>query len=76
MTDEERRQIKEAACRYVREQAPTPPVPVVERVARIVLQARTSQWQVERTDRNPHHPTSARSGVTYLHIGDLCSSAA
>jgi hypothetical protein len=41
MTAEERTRIQEAACRYVRERAPTPPVAVLERVARIVLQART-----------------------------------
>jgi hypothetical protein len=39
MTAEERAHIREAARRYVHEQAPTPPLAVVERVARIVLQA-------------------------------------
>ncbi len=38
MTAEERTRIQEAARRYVREQAPRPPVAVLERVARIVLQ--------------------------------------
>jgi hypothetical protein len=42
MTAEERADIQELARRYVREQAPTPPTAVLERVARIVLQARTS----------------------------------
>jgi hypothetical protein len=41
VTSEERQRIQAAARRYVREQAPTPPVAVLERVARIVLQART-----------------------------------
>jgi hypothetical protein len=41
MTDEERECIREAARRYVRERAPTPPMAVLESVARIVLQART-----------------------------------
>jgi hypothetical protein len=41
VTNEEREGIREAARRYVHEQAPTPPVAVLERVARIVLQART-----------------------------------
>jgi hypothetical protein len=40
MTAEERTRIQEAGRRYVREQAPRPPVAVLERVARIVLEAR------------------------------------
>jgi hypothetical protein len=40
-TSEERQRIQAAARRYVREQAPTPPVAILERVARIVLQTRT-----------------------------------
>jgi hypothetical protein len=39
MTAEERTRIQEAGRRYVREQAPRPPVAVLERVARIVVQA-------------------------------------
>jgi hypothetical protein len=38
VTSQEQR-IQAAARRYVREQAPTPPAAVLERVARIVLQA-------------------------------------
>jgi hypothetical protein len=41
VTSEERERIQAAARRYVRDQAPTPPVAVLERVARIILQART-----------------------------------
>jgi hypothetical protein len=40
MTAEERTRIQEAARRYVRQHGPTPPTGVLERVARIVLQAR------------------------------------
>jgi hypothetical protein len=42
MTAEERTDIQELARRYVREQGRTPPIAVLECVARIVLQARTS----------------------------------
>ena len=41
MTAEEREGIREAARRYVNEQAPTPPNVILERVVRIVLQSRT-----------------------------------
>ena len=51
MTAEERMRIQEAACRYVREQAPTPPVAVLERVARIVLQAKASNRSQAALDR-------------------------
>jgi hypothetical protein len=47
MTGEERTAIQEVARRYVREQAPAPPVAVLERVARIVLQARTLQRRAD-----------------------------
>ena len=40
MTAEEREGIREAARRYVNEQAPTPPNVILERVARIVRQSR------------------------------------
>jgi hypothetical protein len=42
MTAEERARIREAARCYVREQAPSPPNEVLERIAGIVLQARAS----------------------------------
>lgn len=38
MTNEEREGIREAARRYVHEQAPTPPDAILERVAGIVLE--------------------------------------
>jgi hypothetical protein len=40
VTAEERERIREAARRYVHERAPNPPDAVLERVARIVLEAR------------------------------------
>jgi hypothetical protein len=40
VTNNERERIREAARRYVREQAPNPPIEVLERVARIVLETR------------------------------------
>jgi hypothetical protein len=43
--------IEEAACRYVREQAPTPPRAVLECVARIVLQATAPTGFVVVPDR-------------------------
>jgi hypothetical protein len=43
--------IEEAACRYVREQAPTPPIAVLECVARIVLQATAPTGFVVVPDR-------------------------
>lgn len=49
MTAGERMRIQEAARRYVHEQAPTPPLAVLERVARIVLQARTTGRQHQST---------------------------
>jgi hypothetical protein len=51
--------IQEAARRYVHEQAPTPPVAVLERVARIVLQARTTGRQAPKR----HHPASTQPSV-------------
>jgi hypothetical protein len=42
MTAEERTRIQQAARRYVREQAPTPPAAILEIVARILLEGRTS----------------------------------
>jgi hypothetical protein len=42
VTNKERERIREAARRYVHEQAPSPPMETLERVARIVLQARVS----------------------------------
>jgi hypothetical protein len=61
MTAEERIRIQEAARRYVREQAPTPPVAVLERVARIVLQVRTSKRGAEtsRPILTIPHPSEA-----------------
>ena len=56
MTAEERTRIQEAACRYVREQAPTPPIAVLERVARIVLQAQSPQVGISV---NPGEPEAA-----------------
>ena len=38
MKAKERTRIQEAARRYIREQAPMPPVAVLNRVARIVLE--------------------------------------
>jgi hypothetical protein len=56
MTGEERRQIQEAACRYVHEQAPTPPRAVLERVARIVLEARSPRPPEVSTDLAAFRP--------------------
>ena len=46
VTNEEREGVREAARRYVHEQAPTPPDAILERVAGIVLQARSSRRMV------------------------------
>ena len=43
MTNQERERIREAARRYVRDQAPIPPTALLEQVARIVLQAKAAQ---------------------------------
>ena len=51
MTVEERTRIQEEARRYVRQRAPTPPAAVVERVARIVLQARAADQTVDALDQ-------------------------
>jgi hypothetical protein len=51
MTAEERMSIQEAARRYVREQAPIPPIAVLERIARIIQQARTSGPPEPASDR-------------------------
>jgi hypothetical protein len=58
MTAEERAYIRGAARRYVHEQAPTPPMAVLERVARIVLQARTPAGRQARYTNNYHQPAS------------------
>ena len=52
MTSEEREWIREAARRYVREQAPTPPAAILEQVARIVASVRWSPESVG--DPTPH----------------------
>ena len=49
MTNQARECIREAARRYVRDEGPIPPTAVLERVARIILQATTS---------GPPEPTS------------------
>jgi hypothetical protein len=53
MTAEERIYIHVAARRYVREQAPNPPVWVLERVARIVLQAQETSNSTLTISRGP-----------------------
>jgi hypothetical protein len=50
MTNEEREGIRAAARRYVHEQAPSPPIEVLERIARIILQARASNRPPDRAD--------------------------
>jgi hypothetical protein len=46
VTNKERECIRAAARRYVHEQAPRPPIEVLERVATIVIQARQLQeWE-------------------------------
>jgi hypothetical protein len=65
VTSEERKRIQAAAWRYVHEQAPTPPVAVLERVARIVLEARTLTGpQARPTNPPPSHvdPTQRDEG--------------
>jgi hypothetical protein len=59
VTNKERECIRDAARRYVREQAPSPPIEVLERVARIVLQARTTGRQAPKH----HHPASTQPSV-------------
>jgi hypothetical protein len=61
MTEEERTHIREAACRYVREQAPMPPIAILERIARIVLQARGSPrvGDYDRASSPPDGPVAA-----------------
>jgi len=49
VTNQEREDIRAAARRYVRDQAPTPPTALLEQVARIVLQAKAAQ-----STREPH----------------------
>jgi hypothetical protein len=46
MTPEERTRIQQAARRYVREQAPVPPVAILEQVARVILQARITNGAI------------------------------
>jgi hypothetical protein len=46
MTADERTRVQEAARRYVREQAPMPPIAVLEHVAWVILQARSPGRQV------------------------------
>jgi hypothetical protein len=53
VTSDERKRIRAAARRYVHEQAPTPPAAVLERVARIVLQARTLTGSQARPNQAP-----------------------
>jgi hypothetical protein len=73
VTSEERERIRAAARRYVREQAPTPPVAVLECVARIVLQAGTPQRAGDGlSDRS--HPASTRGSVTYAHTASACDT--
>ena len=48
--------IEEAARRYVHEQAPIPPAIVLERVATIVLQSRTSGRPVVMPTEAPASP--------------------
>ena len=55
-TAEERTRIQEAARCYVREQAPTPPLAVLERVARIVWQARSLELQYRCEDGTSRVP--------------------
>jgi hypothetical protein len=52
MTAEERARIQGEARRYVREQAPTPPVAILEQVARIIANVRWSPESVG--DPTPH----------------------
>jgi hypothetical protein len=62
VTNKERECIREAARRYVREQAPSPPNEVLERVAVIVLQARLSnrpQADLDRSDGRADEPGHA-----------------
>jgi hypothetical protein len=62
VTNKERECIRDAARRYVREQAPSPPIEVLERVARIVLQARTLTGQQHVPSNHPH-PASTRGNM-------------
>jgi hypothetical protein len=55
VTNEERECIRKAARRYVREQAPTPSIAVLERVARILLQARVTNSAVTKAERTAKH---------------------
>jgi hypothetical protein len=48
MTADERMRIQAAARRYVREQAPVPPIAVLEHVALVILQARSPGRQMPR----------------------------
>ena len=62
MTNEEREHIREVARRYVHEQAPVPPVAVLERVARIILQSKTPPHPSAVPDRavsTSHQPEAA-----------------
>jgi hypothetical protein len=54
VTAEERARIQEAARRYVREAAPTPPTAILEQVVRIVLEARTSSRSTSNPARTQH----------------------
>lgn len=63
MTDEERERIREAARRYVREQAPTPPIALLERIARIVLQDKTLKWRMKIPNHVASKAQSAESSM-------------
>jgi hypothetical protein len=52
MTAEERTRIQEAARRFVREQAPTPPLAILEQVVRIVLNVRRPAESTEGPARS------------------------
>jgi hypothetical protein len=62
MTSDEEAGIRAAARRYVQEEAPTPPTAVLEQVARIVLEVRTSSQSaviVDQTAGTPGRPAAA-----------------
>jgi hypothetical protein len=60
VTNQERERIREAARRYVSDQAPDPPTALLEQVARIVLQAKTRQasYEPDGSLADPNRPAA------------------
>jgi hypothetical protein len=71
VTNEQRECIREAARHYVSGQAPVPPIAVLERVGRIVLQARTLRGSRAIANQTGDH---SRSEVAYGRLPQVTAA--